>query len=358
MRSSFNPRKISAPFACLLLGACASNGGMVSSLEDISTESQKEGIFEARQYRIASIPGWLNIPEVGELYFYKPQRKPTSAIGISASGKSYVLSSEFDGTGKPEDCDLETLIGIRDKIANTLQLGKALISQRIRVAKLKNTKEVAVADLLAAEKIEDDAESRFDKEYSPLLSAIKKSGVFIYRWSTANSMGGSLGIDALAAIEGKKEDHQNGFAIVCGLRLQTLYIGRDILNQWPNLNRESSFDNNFMLITGMMQAKHIVYSSMLDLEAYINANFKASAAELQALPATLREATEIKIEATLASVANLSNSGIMGGVKRNILPAPWETSPSKVTQSDERLTFYAVASELREVRRMLNTPTQ
>lgn len=358
MHISFSRQRFLTPIACLLLGACATNGGVVSSLEDISTESQKEGFFEARQYRIASIPGWLNSPEVGELYFYKPQRKPTSAIGISNTDKSYILSSEFAGTGKGGDCTLKHLTDIRDQIAKTLQLGKALISERLRIAKLKNTKEVEAKVLQDAEKAEADAEKQFDASYSPLLVKIENSGIFIYRWSTASSTGGSLSIDALLGVGGNKEERHNGFALVCGLRQQKLYIGQDLEQQWKNINRDTSFDNNFMLITGMMQARHIVYSSMLDLETYIRANVAASAAELQALPATLKAATEIKIAATLSSVANLSNNGVMSGVKRQIRAVSWKQDTMPLTQDDDWLTFYAVASELREVRRMLKNAGQ
>lgn len=56
--------------ALAVLSGCAStSGGIITSLEDLSTESVREGWFKVPQYRVASIPGWLPFSDVGALYF-------------------------------------------------------------------------------------------------------------------------------------------------------------------------------------------------------------------------------------------------------------------------------------------------
>ncbi len=335
-----------------LLASCANTGGMVSSLEDISTESQKEGMFEARQYRVASIPGWLNFPEVGELFFYKPTRKPTSTVGISQTGKSYFLSSEIPA----DKCDEKQLIEIRNKIIAASEGGKALVSQQLQRVLLQGTKTNSENAGEALSNAESTAASKFDQAYNDALKSINNKGVFIYRWNTASKKSGSLGVDSLLSVSGSKGESTSGFAVVCGARFQTLYIGHDLLEQWPELNRETSFDNNYMLITGLIQGKHIVYGNMVDVESYASASLSASAEELSTLPATLQKATKIKIEATLARIANLSNSGVMSGITRTIKAAPWQkcNDNSRLKDDDGWETIFTVASEFREVIKMLS----
>ena len=41
----------------IILQGCGSNGGLITSLEDLTTESSKEGFAKVPRYRVVSIPG-------------------------------------------------------------------------------------------------------------------------------------------------------------------------------------------------------------------------------------------------------------------------------------------------------------
>ena len=89
-------RILGAVLTCsiFLLSGCCSTGGLITSLEDLTTESSKEGRIKVPQYRVISVPGILPFADAGSLQFYKPKRKPSTAIGLS-HGNSYIQSKFY-----------------------------------------------------------------------------------------------------------------------------------------------------------------------------------------------------------------------------------------------------------------------
>lgn len=347
-------------WSIFILGGCASTGGLITSLEDLTTETSKEGFIKVPQYREISISGLLPFPEPGSLHFFKPRRKPSSSIGISHSDKSYVIQSVIDS-----ECDLPCLIPIRDKLLLLRGSAERLVEERIKLTKLIATPPPASdATAIGTYKTEIAKEqsnyttkrNELDQNYKETLEAIKANGILIYRWNSNSKRSGSLGLGDILGVSGNKSESYSGFALASGLRTATLYVGKDIIEAWERLDTKSNFSNRFELTTHVMQAQHIIYITEYDLQGMVEAKLKASYAQLADLPETIKSLEQIEINAALSKVANLSNMGIIGKSKITTRDVDW-TKPAGITKIqdlDGWQTFYAVESDLTDLIQMMS----
>lgn len=340
-------------FAAALSG-CASTGGIITSLEDLSTESVKEGFIKIPQYRVASIPGWLPFADVGGLYFYKPTRKPASVIGLSP-GQSFKLVSEI-----PSTCDDKCLGAIRNHITTLGTLAQTLIQTRVDLSILLSRQAGPAPEVTAQATIDKangayrEAQTRFDSGYETVVKSIQDSGVLIYRWTTDSSRSGSVGLDSLLGASAQENQKQNGFALVSGIRTTTLFVGNELLAEWKHLDKESRFSNRFEMTTHTMQAKHIMYGNISDVGLYAQAKIDASYQQLANSADTLKALTKIEIGMALSRVSNLSNIGVMGNMKRTVTPIKWDQEALKKRFEDDNwLTFYSVESDFTDLLELL-----
>lgn len=351
--------RIAAIAAAAWLVGCSTTGGLITSLEDLSTESVKEGFIKIPQYRVASIPGWLPFSDVGGLYFYKPSRKPASVIGLSPDDKSFELVSEIAG-----DCERTCLAGIRSGITQLGTLAQALVQARIDLSLLQAERRAAKADaptqadVGTADLSYRAAQTNFNTQYQRVVDALQDHGVLIYRWTTDSNQQASLGLDSLGSASVEQGQKLNGFALVSGVRTKTLFVGRDLLDAWPRLEKESRFSNRFEITTHVMQARNIMYGNVADVSQFAQAKLQASAQQLADFPQTLKSLTEVEIALTLSRVSNLSNMGVMGNMKRRILPVAWDAASLKQRLADDDwLTFYSVESDFTDLRELLRPGT-
>ena len=343
----------SLPLLSALVG-CASTGGLITSLEDLSTESVKEGFVKVPQYRVASIPGWLPFSDVGGLYFYKPARKPASVIGLSP-GASFELTSEIDG----DACDTQCLLNIRTLLTSLSMDAQDLIQERIKLTLLQAQQSAGSPLPPGAAAVEqprteyESAQTKFNESYEKVVNAVKNHGVLIYRWSTTKKAGGSVGLDSVFGGSAQQEGSYNGFALVSGIRTKTLFVGRDLMTDgWDALNKKSRYSNRLEITTHVMQAKYIMYGAITDLGQFAQAKAKVSYTQLANIPETLKSLSQIEIEAILARVSNLSNMGVMGEIKRKVTPIEWSTAGliRRLEDNNGWLTFYSVESDFIDLR--------
>lgn len=354
MNSKSLIRHFTGIFLSAALTGCASTGGIITSLEDLSTESVKEGFIKIPQYRVASIPGWLPFSDVGGLYFYKPSRKPASVIGLSP-GNSFELVSEI-----PSNCDETCLVHIRDHITALGTLAQTLVQTRVDQSILQDKPSVNATDTAYQARVENaskeykQAQSEFNKSYEDVVKSINSNGVLIYRWSTDSTQSGNLGLDSLLGVSAQENHKLNGFALVSGVRTKTLFIGDDLLSSWKQLNKGSRFSNRFEMTTHIMQAKNIMYGNISDVSMYAQAKIEASYQQLANPTETLKALTKIEIGMALSKVSNLSNIGVMGNMKRTVLPILWDDGSLKKRLADDNwLTFYSVESDFTDMIELL-----
>lgn len=322
------------------LAGCTTTGGLITSLEDLTTESVAEGFFKIPQERVASIPGWLPFADVGGLYFYKAKRKPAAAIGLSPGG-SFELVSEIPG-----ECGDDCLLKIRDNITELDVDAQTLVQARVDFSARQSN---AHADAKAAEEAKTNykkAQEKFNDSYKKVVLAIRKNGVLIYRWATNSSQSEGLAAGSFLNTSSKQEQKRNGFALVNGVRTKTLFIGKDMLDGWKNLDADTRFSNRFLMTTYVMQTKNILYGSVSDLSTFAHAKVQASYQDLMNAPELLK-LTQIEIEMTLAKISNLSNIGMMGKMSRKTNAVKWDEGVDlqKRLATDTWLTFYSVGSD-------------
>lgn len=347
-----------AGVALAALTACSSTGGLITSLEDLSTESVKEGFVKIPQYRVASIPGWLPFADVGGLYFYKPSRKPASAIGLSP-GASFELVSEIAGD-ESNRCTETCLAAIRTQLTRLSSLAAELVQERADLSLLQARQAAGAEPPVSEVQIEaarDEyraARQAFDTQYEGVVDAIRSNGVLIYRWATDSSGSGGLGLGKLFGASGQQDEKHNGFALVSGIRTKTLFVGHDLVDAWPRLSKGSRFSNRFEITTHVMQAKHIMYGHVADVSQFAQARLQASYGQLANFPQTLKELDQIEVGMALSKVSNLSNIGVMGNMRRTVVPIRWDLNALQNRfKSDDWLTFYSVESDFTDLLELL-----
>ena len=335
--------------AAVLSGCASSTGGLISSLEDLSTDSVKEGFVKIPQYRVASIPGWLPFADVGGLYFYKPSRKPASVIGLSPDGTSFELVSEI-----PSECTETCLAAIRSLITRLGTLSSELVQERVSLLAAQVKKPPDQASLDKAAESYGKAQKSFNSTYEAVVDALKHNGVLIYRWSIDARQSGHIGFDSLLGSSAQNQQTLNGFALVSGIRTKTLFIGTDLLAGWSRLDKESRFNNRFEMTTHVMQAKNIMYGAIADLSTFAQAKLEASYKQLANLPEELKTLAQIEIGISLSKVSNLSNMGVMGNINRKIVPIRWDANDLKTRLSEDQwLTFFSVESDFTDMLELL-----
>ncbi|MCG8345200.1 MAG: hypothetical protein MI685_08605 [Chlorobiales bacterium] len=188
-----------------------------------------------------------------------------------------------------------------------------------------------------------------DSLYYNVLSSINENGILIYSWSYNSSEEGSFN---LGNVMGRKNEKYNGFALLCGLRAATLFVGKDLIDDWEKLNLQSRYKNRFELTTYVMQAKYISYVTEYDLLGMVEAKLNASE-----LSEKMKNLNSIEIKAALSKVSNLSNMGYLANMKRNNRKTvDWSNQlhNDEVNGLNGWQTFYSVESDLTDIIEMLS----
>lgn len=345
----------------IILNGCSSTGGQITSFEDLTTESSKEGWSKVPQYRVISIPGLLPFSDIGGVHFYKARRKPSSAIGLSNTASSYIVERTINGS-----CDMSCLAKVRDKIMQVKVAGANLVEDKVNLTRMrskqlssdasdedkkryqKNLK--AVYDQYAKTRVD------LDSKHKKAVESITNNGVLVFRWNTGTKKSGAFGLGSIFGGSASIDETQSGFGLVSGLKLSTLYIGNDIMNVWGRINTKYRYSNRFEITTYAMQAEHIMYMSEYDLSSALGTKLKASYSQLANAGDTLKQLDNIEIEAALSKVSNLSNIGVIGASKSNIIIIDWSRPGSigMVNRNDGWQTIYAVKSDLEDLLDMIS----
>lgn len=347
-------REFFVGFSIAMISAgCFATDGVITSLEDMTTESNKIGLIKVPQYRVVSVPGNLPFVDASSIQFYKANRKPSAAIGLS-KGNSYILESKVESK-----CNVACLNIIKQGLVILKDKAENLVEAKLNLTKAQYyNKDEQV--LLSEYKT---AKESFQSYHEEVLNKINDSGVIIYRWNAKKSNNSSLKLSTLFGFGQKEDKTYSGFALISGLRTATLYVGKDLLDARCDLIEWSRYRNRYELTTYVAQANHIIYVTEYDLQKVVDTKLKASYQQLANLPKTLKEIDKIEIDNVLSKAQNLSNTGIISGVKRDYKPVNWganltDLADGGVAQNEldklnEWHTFYAVQSDLSDTMKMI-----
>lgn len=332
----------------IFLSACSSTPELITSLEDLNTDFEKEGI-KLPQTRVISVPGLLPFSEVGGLYHFKAQRMPASAIGLSPAN-SFVLTNEIPFNGALSD-----LTSIRDALLELKNLAEKTVLNKLKLTSLKYENSPNATAIGVAKTKYEASKLAFEQQINQVSTSITKSGIIIYRWTTQKEQEASITLGSILGLSENKTIKYNGFALIGGLRLSTLYLGNDLVSQWSNLKKDSDYNSRFQLTTHVMQAKHILYLSEYDMQSKLSAQLEASYSQLKNLPETIKNLDKIEIEAVFSKISNLSNLGVITGGTWTPRAINWTQQGLQTRLANNGWqTFYSVDSRLEDLLEMLD----
>lgn len=343
--------------ASLIVGGCEER--LIYSIEDLNTEKKIGSWFTVYQYRTASIPGLLPFSDMRFVYYDKLFSSPSAAIGINRD-KSFIVTTEVDFKGECKD-----LINLRNKLMELKRSAINVVSDKMYLNSLRYTKTPKNKDTQKLESQKEEAlkaykcsRAEFENKHKEVTEALNQKGVFIYRWTTTSGVQGDLGLGDILTGNFFKEEQYNGFAIVGGLRVSTLYVGKDLVEKWLKQDCISSiFMDDFKVTTYLMRAKCILYISEHELAAELGGIIKASYNQLKDLPETIRKLDEIELQTIASSLFNFSNTGFLGDAEYLVNPVNWEQEEIdyfrvSLNKSKGWQPFFSVQTELDKLVRL------
>lgn len=338
-----------AVLAIPMLFGCEHKRGMITSLEDITTENQRVGllggIFGNPQRRLVGINGLLPYSDVATGFYYQKQSGPPStAIGIASPGQpSFMVVRHIPYAPPPPGTPFEQLVAIRDNIRDVQLKAAAYVAARIRLSDMiaRDAPDTAIT---AANTEVATAQGAYDVAYSKAVKSINVPGIMVFRWQTTNQRSLAAAIGDIFSGNVQRTDESSGFVVVGGLRVATLVAGDDVCDI-PGRGKR-------LVTTYAMQAEHLLYSTEADLSELLQAELKASPSQFKNLGATLLAADKIEIKLVLARVQSLANQANMSGMTIRTEPvnwtvelaiAPWVTASStpSVTANPNPPSTYA-----------------
>lgn len=346
---AFLPGRFLLLIPLLAVIGCASTQPLLTSLEDLTSETQSTGLSSANQNRILSMTGLLPHVQVGSSYFYDGDRAPSTAIGL-ADQTSFLIESKIPGPEDPETIDkvLEKITEVRSKGRVSLQSLVDSIEDRAILAEAED-QDPAPSNL---ETLRSNAESSrdlyltnrgaFDTALEEASRLLVDSGFVVIRWDTERQEGGEFSIGSLLGLSAAESKRSSGFAILSGLRLITLFVGSDIHDRkepvkrsWSLVGRDFPWiftaefpfigqwgSQDARLTTHLLQTQKIQFFQDVDLQSELSVAIEATYAELSDLGEVLEEAESIEAEYISRGIASLSNLGSFAGIERRFYPSP------------------------------------
>lgn len=395
-------RSLAVPTLILpLLGSCATGGGFVSSLDDLTADVDVQGIIDLEQARAISLNGLAPNDGAGGAIRFKASRSPFTAIGISNTNfdadqapDSYV---EYRTIG--ESIDLATLIPIRDGLLDVRLKASELIRaiagesaakvQRAEAAKEEgdqaaSSRAAAKSAVEKAEKEVASARESFNQSYDKVSKQIDQAGIMIVRVAEQKQRTWSTSLGELLGISGDRKLESTGFAVLGGVRFEMLYAGSDVADLVGSTNRvwkligddfpfvvglydlwgllpwsifpipgQVAYDDVWV-VTSALRAKHVLYAQDQLTQDRIEANLEASYSELSNLGDTLEKIDKVRVEAVFESLSSLGNTGITGVAEREIVSLQQLLSNKSAGTADEPWqVVYQIGSDLSDLRKFV-----
>lgn len=206
-----------------------------------------------------------------------------------------------------------------DQPVKTMQEGTAKLGGE---SVNKVTKESSVANLPAETRAQMVASVResgrhYDTTLDSFKTELTKTGLIVFQWDAVGKtlVNGQFGTLAGATFSDSKE--RSGFAVVGGIRISQLFVGKDILNVesvWPQVASRIEKSRNAVIPTTLYQAKYITYFSEMERLPELQAKLSATLDQLATMgadPGTLAlEKTDLSL--AISRMYRITNTALMG----------------------------------------------
>jgi len=361
--------------AALLLGGCQP-ASTITTLHGMTTESNALGpkfsrLFWGTQWESVSLLGLLPARQPGALFCYNPRHGPNAAIGVS-EGDSYILTRTMGA-----DVTLEEVVALRDALLQAQD--SALNATRARLEALRTT----LTAQGAAEATTDDpadtksqteesatpstqdsalaeqaaqgarkADRQLDQAERDVRTALRKSGLIVVRWSMARESEHSASGGGAASLSGGSGAARSGLAVLGGIRVSRLYVGKDILQHWSGVRNIGAFTHWPQVTTLLIQARHVAFLSDVSMERVFRAELEINAQSAALAATDWKALANLELAAYRARVENLGGMGLLGnGGAVTLAPPPWADQRAGTTPEDWH-TLYQVITPLKALREM------
>lgn len=268
-----------------------------------------------------SIAGLLPLPTVGLASYYMPDADPSTAIGCTLGGGSYILAGEttrFDNTD-------QSVLSVRRSIERIRSLAKTATRLTIDMAVARaNHKDTA--DL---EKLRRETELAIDNEESHYHDLTNKAGLVVARWSASETQNGSAMFGPVFTAHGGEDTATSGFIILSGIRLVSLVLSDDLFTRIQTLVHDGVIPADVIayanITTYLLQAKWVAFTNEQSHHSVIDLAMDVKLENLRAVEALLSDIDHVKLGYYAASYRNLDTSGAVGGMQ-------WRAHPISLNQ--------------------------
>ncbi|MFT7464979.1 MAG: hypothetical protein ACI9EF_003339 [Pseudohongiellaceae bacterium] len=331
--SEFINRRLSRVGFVLLamsLAGCASNGHreLITSFDDLTSASEREGVSDVTQNRIVSMAGSLPQAITGAVYRYKSARAASTAFGLTP-GTTYLQVKTIPA---PKDA-ADTMRNVASKL-RAVQMGASQVAQdTIAERTLSRPRgdgedSVSSSSLQSAMKAKNDSRRKFDLAVTDARDVINKSGLMVVRWDVRAE--DSRGFASqLFSVEGESSSVISGFAIFAGLRETTLNAGRDLDDLLDSLHLEYRLqphwtwrvwdwycpDRHTRITTRTVQARQIAFVQDSDSRSKLGVRLDAEIEELTGVARDLAELGRIEVDLMFERAASLSNEAFLANAE-------------------------------------------
>lgn len=293
--------------------------------EDIETRSQfiditkEDNSYTSIQNGIYSLSGLLSIPKLGFTYFNTQERKPLYLVGY-ANDESFYLTQTIENTTITTD----KLEQIRNDLIQLRTIALKIIKTKITQSNIVENKLV----------LESQKSDKFDEKYKQIVEQVKKEGLFILSWES-NGVEHKSSNSNFSIIKSQDINSNNfnnsGFMILNGLKISTLYAGKDIVTHWSDINPKIRENKTFpRVITSTIQAKDIYYFSQISYKKEIQKMIDIHFGELMMKFPNLTDKNKLKQELILSisleegqyfnKIKNINSLGITSKMEKEVYP--------------------------------------
>ncbi len=328
--------KMSLSIIAILLGLClaACQGNMAEKYSS-SMFGTSLNIKGASVQRVdTDVRGLLPPPLVGPCYALEPHAHAYSAVGLAEQDSFYVVRELMDPLAAVDLEDLfdvrKQIIRVHDALGQSIMALVSFASQKHTAAEAEGTEALPLLN----KAVHDPQVKTANKEVAEALDAyfdsVKKRGIMVFEWDSGEESGGKANVGTLASGNKQSSVTGKGFAILGGVRFQTLYAGKDILEVYKHVKPQGNYASWAQVPTTIIQARHVVYVTRADLVDCLNVAVDIDPEVLETLPEKWREIIKAKIEYNSSKIWSLTNSGVTGVCKIGVTRAPWNVTNAEM----------------------------
>lgn len=312
--------------ASTLLTGCASsrNAELLGSFEDITAGYVKQG-FKINQIRTMSVNGQLPFLDIGNIFYFKPQRGNLAAIGLSFETQDFTNSVEQIQTFA-SDASVDDLVELREKVILVAQAAGRVVAAEAALRGNTNTVEAVITELKDEVK---DASEKLAEASKSAIHQINQKNMMIFRWQAKEDYKFSLFAGDVASAKLRKEMGRSGYVIVAGLRSRTLFLAQQDGRRLEDRDNETfklgpagvltdfwpyGYGSGIYVVSHLLEAQKLAYVSEASLAKAIELHAKYSKG------IKLKDIETVAMDLAISAISSLANAGVVGATSSDMVP--------------------------------------